>query len=123
MRRGEGRPRGARNQEAPRFPTTPRNPATPPPAPATPPRADALSPTTRQSRCDPADVAEIAHRADAEFADRVAAEDGFVAYEMIDAGDGRIVTLTVFADRDGAERSTALAADFVRDSLEGLTIE
>ena len=78
--------------------------------------------TMRQYRCDPQDAAEVARRADADFADRLAAEEGFVAYEFIDCGDGTIFTLTVFTDRDGAERSSELAADFVA-TLEGLSIE
>jgi hypothetical protein len=79
--------------------------------------------TIRQYRCDPAQTAEIAHRADEAFADRLAAQEGFVAYEMIDAGDGMVFTVTVFADREGAERSSELAAEFVRTSLAGFELE
>jgi hypothetical protein len=79
--------------------------------------------TIRQYRCDPAQTAEIAHRADEAFADKLAAQDGFVAYEMIDGGDGTLMTVTVFSDRQGAERSNDLAAEFVRSSLGGMQIE
>ena len=77
----------------------------------------------RQYRCDPAAVADIAHRADEEFADRLAEQDGFVGYEMVDCGDGTMFTLTVFTDRESAERSNELAAEFVRSRLGDFDIE
>ncbi|MFI7128705.1 hypothetical protein ACIBQ1_23590 [Nonomuraea sp. NPDC050153] len=42
---------------------------------------------------------------------------GFVAYYWVDAGDGVMVSTTVFEDRAGAEESTRRAADFVREGL------
>jgi hypothetical protein len=79
--------------------------------------------TIRQYRCDPAQIAQIAHRADEAFADRLADEEGFVAYEMIDAGDGTLFTVTVFSSREGAARSNELAAEFVRTSLGDFQLE
>jgi hypothetical protein len=77
----------------------------------------------RRYRCRPEDAAEIAHRADATFADRLGALRGFVSYELLDCGDGTVFTHTVFSDRESAERSADLAADFVRDELRGLDLE
>lgn len=79
--------------------------------------------TIRQYRGDPDQVAEMAHVADEKFADRLAEQEGFVAYEMVDAGDGIVFTITVFSDREMAERSNELAADFIRTSLQGYTLE
>ena len=45
---------------------------------------------------------------------------GFVAYYWIDAGDGAMVSTSVFEDRTGAEESTKRAADFVRENLASL---
>ncbi|MFI8521531.1 hypothetical protein ACIGEZ_27480 [Streptomyces sp. NPDC085481] len=45
---------------------------------------------------------------------------GFVAYYWVDAGDGVMVSTSVFEDRAGAEASVREAADFVRDNLASL---
>ncbi|MGW4895379.1 hypothetical protein ACWEQL_24370 [Kitasatospora sp. NPDC004240] len=45
---------------------------------------------------------------------------GFVAYYFIDAGDGVMVSTSVFEDRAGAEASVSQAADYVRDNLAAL---
>ncbi|MFD5656305.1 hypothetical protein [Streptomyces hirsutus] len=45
---------------------------------------------------------------------------GFVAYYWVDAGDGVMVSTSVFQDRAGAEESVSKAADFVRDNLASL---
>ena len=42
---------------------------------------------------------------------------GFVAYTMAAAEGGELVTIGFFADRAGADESTRLAADWVRDNL------
>ncbi|MCF3131894.1 hypothetical protein IPZ69_16260 [Streptomyces olivochromogenes] len=45
---------------------------------------------------------------------------GFVAYYWVDAGDGVMVSTSVFEDRAGAEASVARATDFVREQLASL---
>ncbi|MBP0451179.1 hypothetical protein J5Y04_16760 [Kitasatospora sp. RG8] len=45
---------------------------------------------------------------------------GFVAYYWIDAGDGVMVSTSVFEEEAGAEESVRRAADFVRDNLASL---
>ncbi|WP_326756397.1 hypothetical protein OH738_03330 [Streptomyces hirsutus] len=45
---------------------------------------------------------------------------GFVAYYWVDAGDGVMVSTSVFQDQAGAEESVSKAADFVRDNLASL---
>ena len=39
--------------------------------------------------------------------------DGFVAYYLIDTGGGSLVTVSVFADRAGADESTRAAAKLI----------
>jgi hypothetical protein len=77
----------------------------------------------REYQGDPADIAEIAHRADESFADKLAQQPGFMAYELIDCGDGRVVTMSVFTNQESANASADLAAEFVRDQLAGFTLE
>src|SRR3712207_9130689 len=50
-------------------------------------------------------------------------EPGFVAYELMAAEDGSICSMTIFEDREGAERSQEIAAEFVRTRLSGIEIE
>ncbi|MFD7256312.1 hypothetical protein [Streptomyces sp. NPDC059874] len=45
---------------------------------------------------------------------------GFVAYYWVDAGDGVMVSTSVFQDRAGAEESVSKAAEFVRENLASL---
>jgi hypothetical protein len=45
---------------------------------------------------------------------------GFVAYYWVDAGNGVMVSTSVFQDQAGADESIATAADFVRDNLASL---
>ncbi|MEU9118926.1 hypothetical protein AB0C96_03530 [Streptomyces sp. NPDC048506] len=45
---------------------------------------------------------------------------GFVAYYWIDAGNGVMVSTSIFRDQAGAEESVARAADFARDTLATL---
>ena len=77
----------------------------------------------RQYRVSPDKIDETMHLADTEFADRLAEEPGFVAYELMAAEDGSVCSMTIFEDREGAERSQELAAEFVRDHLSDIDIE
>ena len=45
---------------------------------------------------------------------------GFMAYYWVDAGNGVMVSTSVFQDQTGAEESVSRAADFVRDNLASL---
>jgi len=45
---------------------------------------------------------------------------GFVAYYWIDAGDGVMASLSVFEDKDGADKSVELAGDWVRENAAEL---
>jgi hypothetical protein len=79
--------------------------------------------TVRQYRCNPADADEICRKVDERFADELAAQTGFDGYEVIDCGAGSLLTITVFDDRASAERSTELAAKFIREELGHLSLE
>jgi hypothetical protein len=66
------------------------------------------------------DPAEAGRRVDEGFVSLLRQVPGFVAYYWIDAGDGTMVSTSVFDDRAGAEESVRRAADFVTDNLASL---
>ncbi len=45
---------------------------------------------------------------------------GFVAYYWVDAGDGVMVSTSVYEDQSGAEESNSRAADYVQENLASL---
>lgn len=79
--------------------------------------------SVRRYRTDPARVDELMHRIDEGFAELISEEAGFVAYQVLDCGEGDVVTLTTFRDSEGAENSVATAAAWVRDNLSDVEIE
>lgn len=66
------------------------------------------------------DTPEVAQRVRAGFLPIISDIDGFVAYYLIDAGGGVIVSISVFRDQAGAEQSSVAAADWVRENLAPL---
>jgi hypothetical protein len=73
-------------------------------------------------------VDDLMHRVDEMFAPQLEELPGFVAYQAIDAGEDRVgkgivFTVTVCSDRDAADRSIDMAADFVKAELGDVEIE
>ncbi|WUH89289.1 hypothetical protein OG900_03455 [Streptomyces sp. NBC_00433] len=64
-----------------------------------------------------ADPAEVARFVEEGFLPIVRQVPGFVAFYWLDAGDGVVLSTSVFQDRAGAEESTLRASNFIRDSL------
>ena len=64
----------------------------------------------------------IMHRVDRDFAQALAQEPGFVSYQAIDTGNDMIMTISVFHDRDQAEASNELAAQWVADELSEFSV-
>jgi hypothetical protein len=84
--------------------------------------------SVRKYSVDADRVEELMHRVDERFADRLAEMPGFVAYQVIDAGvdrtgEGRLFAITLCSDREAADRSADLAAEFVRDELGDIELE
>jgi hypothetical protein len=77
----------------------------------------------RQYRMEPDSVPEAMHRVDEELADRFAAMPGFVAYHVMDCGDGQICSITTFRDAEDADRSADMAAQWVRERLSEFGVE
>ena len=66
------------------------------------------------------DPAEAGKRVAEGFLPIISEIDGFVAYYFVDAGDGVMVSTSVFEDQAGAEASTERAADWVAENLAEL---
>jgi hypothetical protein len=66
------------------------------------------------------DPSEVARQVDEGFIPIISEVPGFVAYYFVDAGDGVMVSTSVFEDRSGAEESNSRAADFVQENLAPL---
>ncbi|MFD9100326.1 hypothetical protein [Streptomyces virginiae] len=66
------------------------------------------------------DPAEAGRLVDEGFVPILRRVPGFVAYYWVDAGDGVMVSTSVFEDQAGADESVVKAADFVRENLASL---
>lgn len=65
----------------------------------------------------------LMHRVDRDFADALAMEPGFVAYQVVATGDDTLMSVSVFRTREDAERSSELAAQWVAADLADFDIE
>jgi hypothetical protein len=84
--------------------------------------------SVRKYDVDAERVDDLMHRVDEIFAARIQEMPGFVAYQVIDAGpdrggETRVFTITICSDREAAERSADLAAEFVREELSDIKME
>src|SRR5437899_10440146 len=64
-------------------------------------------------------VDEVMRRA-AEFVSIMKGMPGFIAYHIVDAGDGVVTSVSIFEDRAGAEESQRRAASWVQENLAQL---
>lgn len=62
------------------------------------------------------DAGEIARRVKDEFIALVQTVPGFVAYYVIDGGDGTLSSITIGEDSDGVEESTLRASEWIREA-------
>jgi heme-degrading monooxygenase HmoA len=74
----------------------------------------------RRYRLRGGSMQELARRVDVGFAEDLAREPGFVAYEFMDCGDGEMLTLSVFREPGQAEASRLLAQRWTERNLEDL---
>jgi hypothetical protein len=66
---------------------------------------------------DPKKVAQVAEEG---FVPIISAMPGFVAHYTLDAGDGVMVSTSVFEHKDAEEQSTFVAGEFVQEHLAPL---
>ncbi len=63
---------------------------------------------------------EIGRRISEGFVPIVRAIPGFVAYYVVDAGNGLAISFSIFEDQAGAEQSAAAARDYIKENLAPL---
>jgi hypothetical protein len=62
-------------------------------------------------------VEDISARVDAEFADLIAAQPGFVWYALLDGGGGDLMTVSVFHEQEQANGSRELSRRWTEQRL------
>jgi hypothetical protein len=67
------------------------------------------------------DAQKVAKLVDEDFLPIISEMPGFVAYYCIDAGDGVMVSTSVFEHKDAEEQSTFRAGEFVAEDLGRLS--
>jgi len=73
--------------------------------------------TIRRYRLMSGSLDALLHEVDVDFAEMIQEAEGFIAYEVIDCGDGMMTTISTFTDRAAAEATTDVAAAWIRDNL------
>ena len=73
--------------------------------------------SVRRYRLKSGSIDDLLHLVDTDFAESVQEMDGFIEYQVLECGNGEILTITTFRDRRSAEASIEVAADWVRDTL------
>jgi hypothetical protein len=68
----------------------------------------------------PGTVDEVMHSIESEFVPSLAQIPGFVAYHVVDIGENKAISVSVFESKDGAEQSSRLADEVVRGKLSRL---
>jgi hypothetical protein len=68
------------------------------------------------------DPGEVVRRTSHGFVPILRGTPGFVAYYVVDGGDGAIASVSVFEEQSGADESTRRAAEWVADNLAELVI-
>src|SRR5215469_5025461 len=74
----------------------------------------------RRYKVKPGSMDEIVRRAREGFVPLIRQAPGFVAYYGVVTGSERLLTVSIFQDQAGADESTRLAADWVRQNLAAL---
>jgi hypothetical protein len=69
---------------------------------------------------DPGSVDEVTRGINEGFLPIIKDASGFQAYYVVDAGDGRLETVSVFEDRKGAEESTRMASVYISENMASL---
>jgi hypothetical protein len=62
-------------------------------------------------------VEEITRRVKEGFVPIISQTPGFIAYTIVDAGEGVVASITVFGDQAGAEESNRRAAEWVKQNM------
>jgi hypothetical protein len=74
----------------------------------------------RRYQSDAGLVDELARRVREGFVPIISRAEGFVAYYVVDAGEGAVASISLFEDSAAANESTRMAADWVKQNLAEL---
>src|SRR3712207_2960102 len=74
----------------------------------------------RRYEVDPVSMDEIVRHLNERFVPLIKDAQGFLVYYALDTGEGVLATVSVFEDREGAEESISMAADYIRQHLASL---
>ena len=77
----------------------------------------------RTYRVGTGSIDEALHRVDRDLADAFAREPGFISYEVVRTGEHTLASITTFHEREQAEASNQLAAEWVADELADFDVE
>ena len=64
----------------------------------------------------------VMRRVDRDFAEALSQEPGFIAYHAIDTGNDMVMTVSLFHDREQAEASNELAAQWIAEELSDFNL-
>ncbi len=73
--------------------------------------------SVRRYRLRSGSIDDLLHLVDTDFAESVQDMEGFLEYQVLECGNGEIITISAFRDRRSAEASMEMASDWVRDTL------
>ncbi|HXV84220.1 MAG TPA: hypothetical protein VEG60_30590 [Candidatus Binatia bacterium] len=76
----------------------------------------------RYEGINPDSVDEIVRQVGESFVPSISEGSGFVAYFLLDTGNGAIATVSVFEDEAGAEKSNRTAAEFLKETLAAFVL-
>lgn len=76
----------------------------------------------RHYQSDQDTVREVTKRVRGSFESLISSQPGFVAYYLIDEGNGSLATISMFETRSQAEASNTLAAEWVGQNLSGFNL-
>ncbi len=68
----------------------------------------------------PGSLDEIARQVDTGFLPILCDIPGFVAYYLVDVGNGLGISFSIFEDQAGAERSAAASREYIKENLASL---
>lgn len=74
----------------------------------------------RRYEFDPKSTEEIDRKVRDEFIPLIRKAPGLIAYYWLNTAEGAGMSVSIFETKAGAEESTRLAADYVKDNLAGL---
>ncbi len=76
----------------------------------------------RTYRVEQRAVDTLIHRVDRDFAEALAQEPGFISYQCLDMGNGRIASMTIFETMEQSERSNELAHAWITQEMDDVDI-